>query len=202
LEVTVFDDLITQRPPPPNRIRGCDGDMECHLTVGAVILAFAMHLLRTMPGLNQVLVHPDGEHAKRFDFEGWLKRRGFVRTSSLGKTAFGGTYSSSTGQTIIVNPSSGRGDVSAEIGASSIVAECKGGIINTKHAGQQSRLRRGLCEAVGLLLASPAIEGRRQVAVVPHTRVTENLAKLMASRVRAAGINIALVDGRGNVCDV
>jgi hypothetical protein len=167
----MFDDLITQRPPPPNRIKGCDGDLECHLSEGAVMMAFAMHLLRTVPGLTTVQVHPDGEHAKQFEFEGWLQRRGFSRETPLGKTAFGGTYSSpATGQTIVVNPSSGRGDVTAEVDGLSIVAECKGGIINTKHPGQQSRLRRGLCEAVGLLLASPLIEGRRQVAVVPHTR--------------------------------
>jgi hypothetical protein len=165
-------------------------------------VAFAMHLLRTVPSLAQVSIHPDGEHAKQFDFEGWLQRRGFSKKSLLGKTAFGGTYTSSTGQTIVVNPSSGRGDVSAEIDGSSIVAECKGGIINTKHPGQQSRLRRGLCEAVGLLLASPVVEGRRQIAVVPHTRVTENLAKLMAPRVSAAGIEIALVDGNGHVSDI
>lgn len=198
----MLDDLITQRPPPPNRIKGCDGDMECHLSEGAVMVAFAMHLLRTVPSLAQVSIHPDGEHAKQFDFEGWLQRRGFSKKSLLGKTTFGGTYTSSTGHTIVVNPSSGRGDVSAEIDGSSIVAECKGGIINTKHPGQQSRLRRGLCEAVGLSLASPVVEGGRQVAVVPHTRITENLARSMAKRVRAAGIEIALVDGRGNVSDI
>jgi hypothetical protein len=37
-----------------------------------------------------------------------------------------------------------------------------------RHGIAQSRLRRGLCETVGLLLASPVIEGRRQFAVVPH----------------------------------
>jgi hypothetical protein len=198
----MFDDLITRRLPPPNRLRSCDGDLECHLTEGAVMLAFAMHLLRTVPGLAQVKIHPDGEHAKGFDFEGWLKKRGFFKTSSFGKTTFGGVYSSSTGHSIVVNPASGRGDVSAEIDGQSIVAECKGGIVNTRHPGQQSRLRRGLCEAVGLLLASPALDGRRQFAVVPHTRVTENLARLMAPRARTAGIEIALVDDRGSVRDI
>ena len=48
----MLDDLITQRPPPPNRIKGCDGDMECHLSEGAVMVAFAMHLLRTVPSLS------------------------------------------------------------------------------------------------------------------------------------------------------
>jgi hypothetical protein len=63
--------------------------------------------------------------------------------------------------------------------ASRTTPECKGGIINTKHPGQQSRLRRRLCEAIGLSLASPRSEGRRQFAVVPLTKVTENLARRM-----------------------
>jgi hypothetical protein len=92
--------------------------------------------------------------------------------------------------------------VVADIGDISIVAECKGGVINTKHAGQLSRLRQGLCETVGLSLASPIVEGRRQFVVVPRTRVTESLARRMVARANATGIEIALVDGTGNVVDV
>ncbi len=47
------------------------------------------------------------------------------------------------GQTIIVNPKSGLGDVLADIEGRSYVAECKGGVINSKHAGQLFRLRKG-----------------------------------------------------------
>jgi hypothetical protein len=75
------------------------------------------------------------------------------------------------------------------------VAECKGGVINSKHSGQLSRLRKGLCEAVGLSLATETVEGRRQFAVVPKTATTAALAKKMAARARAAGIEIALVNG-------
>jgi hypothetical protein len=82
----------------------------------------------------------------------------------------------------------------------SIVAECKGGIVNTRHAGQTSRLRKGLCEAVGLLMARE--KGGRQVAVVPNTETTFRLAKRLAPRARDAGIDIALVDERGRVVDV
>jgi hypothetical protein len=166
------------------------------------MVAFAMHLLRTAPALREVSIHPDGEHGKRFDFQGWLGRRGFTLKSPMGKTSYGGTYCAPDGRTIIVNPSSGRGDVVAEGEGTSVVAECKGGIINTRHAGQLSRLRQGLCEVVGLSLASPPVEGRRQFVVVPRTKVTENLARRMAGRAGAAGIEIALVDGRGNVFDV
>jgi hypothetical protein len=198
----MFDDLITQRAPPPNRVGMCDGEHEQHLPEGAVMVAFAMHLLRTVPGLSEVLIYPDGEHGKRFDFTGWLSKRGFVMTSGLGKTAYGGTYANADGKTIVINPSSGRGDVVVESDGMRIVAECKGGIVNTRHAGQLSRLRQGLCEVIGLSLATPLVEGRRQFAVVPRTRVTETLAGRMAARAQSAGIEIALVDARGNVFDV
>jgi hypothetical protein len=166
------------------------------------MVAFAMHLLRNVPGLRQVSIHPDGEHGKRFDFQGWLGRRGFTMSAPSGTTTYGGTYTSTADQAIVVYPRSGRGDVVANGEGFSIVAECKGGIINTRHAGQVSRLRQGLCETVGLSLASAQTEGRRQFAVVPHTSATENLARRMAKRAKAAGIEIALVDGRGNVFEV
>ncbi len=198
----MFEDLITHRTPPPKRLAACDGDMEHQFSEGAVMLAFAMHLLRTVAGLKAVSIHPDGEHGKRFDIRAWLLKRGFEFTSRMGKTAYGGTYSSASGQTVVVNPSPGRGDVVAEVEGMSIVAECKGGVINTKHSGQISHLRQGLCETLGLSLATPVVEGRRQFVVVPRTRVTEALAQRMAFRARSAGIEIALVDGHGNVFDV
>jgi hypothetical protein len=184
----MFDDLVTHRAPPPNRIGTCEGDTEWHLPEGAVIMAFAMHLLRTVPGLREVSVHPDGEHGKRFDFQGWLGKRGFALKAAAGKTSYGGTYASPDGQTVIVNPSSGRGDVAAAGEGFRIVAECKGGIINTRHPGQLSRLRQGLCETVGLSLASPAVDKRRQFAVVPRTKVTESLARRLFIRATAGDI--------------
>ena len=72
----MFDDLITHRAPPPNRLGSCEGEHEQHLAEGAVMVAFAMHLLRTVPGLHAVSIHPNGEHGKRFDFQGWLGKRG------------------------------------------------------------------------------------------------------------------------------
>lgn len=107
-----------------------------------------MHLLRTQ-GVRDVRIHSDGEHGKQFDFAGWLERRIFTKISSLGSTAYGGVYRNALGQTITVNSNSGLGDVVAEVGDHIIVAECKGGIINTRHPGQVSRLYKGLCETVG-----------------------------------------------------
>ena len=82
----MFDDLITHRAPPPNRVGQCDGGQEQHLPEGAVMVAFAMHLLHTVPGLRMVSIHPDGEHGKRFDFQAWLGRRRFTMMAPLGTT--------------------------------------------------------------------------------------------------------------------
>lgn len=194
-----FEDLVTALGPPPNRIGKADGDHEHHLYEGAVMVAYAMHLLRTQ-GAQHVRIHPDGEHGKQFDFSGWLERRQFQKVSAIGTTAYGGVYEHSAGQMITVNPRSGLGDVVAVIGTHVISAECKGGIINTRHSGQVSRLYKGLCETVGMLMATPT-QGR-QVAVVPFTASTLRLAERLAPRCAIAGIEIALVGGRGEVMDV
>jgi hypothetical protein len=167
-----------------------------------VILAFGLHLLRTIPGLLRVALHPDGEHAKSFCFPEALARRGFAKSSSTGRTAYGGVYAHPDGRMILVNPASGRMDVLADHGALSVGAECKGGIINTKHPGQNSRLRKGLCEAVGLLLSKELNPDQRQFAVVPRTTVTETLAARLAARGAKAGISIALVSADGNVQEI
>lgn len=198
-QIVDFDDLVQEVAPPPNRVGKCQGDYERHLPEGAVMVAYAMHLLRTTSAA-EVLVHPDGEHGKRFDFSGWLARQGFERTTRTGTAGYAGRYVRADGRAIVVNPVSGKGDVVADLGGTSISAECKGGIINTRHPGQVSRLYKGLCETVGLLLAvaSPG----RQVAVVPHTEGTHRLALRLAPRCAAAGIEIALVGGCGEIFDV
>ena len=183
----MHEDLITLRAAPPKRAARCEGGIEHHLTEGAVMLAFAMHLLRTVAGVKEIAIHPDGEHGKRFDFEGWLGKHGFRKISGTGKTSYGGTYRSEAGETLIIHPASGRGDVVAKCGSGlTWIAECKGGIINTRHPGQVSRLRKGLCEAVGLSLARAVEDSTRQFAVVPHTRATEEFGRRMA-RARPRG---------------
>src|ERR1700722_8791936 len=101
-----FDDPIRELASPPNRVDKCTGDREHHLYEGAVMVAFAMHLLRTT-STKEVLIHPDGEHGKRFDFAGWLGKRGFERTSRGGLTEYGGSYTLPDGRRIVVNPASG-----------------------------------------------------------------------------------------------
>ena len=192
-----FDDLVVPKAPPQSRASKANAEHEHHLYEGAVMLAFAMHLLRTEP-TSEVCIHPDGEHGKQFDFTGWLERRGFSLQERMGKTSYGGRYRDKEGRVIVINPKSGQGDVKAKVGGEMLSAECKGGIINTKHCGQVSRLRRGLCEAVGLLMDTPPAQGR-QVAVVPYTEVTCRLANCMALRCASVGIEIALVKSRGEV---
>lgn len=194
----MYDDLIVELDPPTSRRGKCEGK-ECHLTEAAVMLAYGMHLLRTVSKLQKVELHPDGEHGKRFEIVEWLSARGFVLKEPRGTTAYCGTYRDGQ-QTIVVASTPGKGDVVAQTDDGTIVAECKGGIINTRHAGQLSRLRRGLCEAVGLLMTRE--KGGRQVAVVPKTQTTMKLAQKLAPRARDAGIEIALVDERGRVFDV
>lgn len=194
-----FEDLVTALSPPPNRVGKSDGEHEHHLYEGAVMVAYAMHLLRTQD-TRHVRVHPDGEHGKQFDFAAWLLRRDFIKVSSVGTTSYGGTYRNAAGQKITVNPKSGLGDVVAEVGSHVISAECKGGIINTRHPGQMSRPYKGLCETVGMLMATPS-QGR-QIAVVPFTESTLRLAERLAPRCALAGIEIALVGSRGEVRDV
>jgi hypothetical protein len=174
----VFDDLIVELDPPTNRRGKCEGK-ERHLTEAAVMLAYGMHLLRTVPKLQKVELHPDGEHGKRFEIAQWLSARGFVLNEPQGTTAYCGTYRNDQ-QVIVVTSTPGKGDVVAQTDDGMVVAECKGGIVNTSHAGQKSRLRKGLCEAVGLLMARE--KGERQVAVVPNTETTLKLARKLISR--------------------
>lgn len=194
-----LDDLIHELAAPPNRRGKHIGEFEHHFYEGAVMVAFAMHLLRT-EATREVSIHPDGTHGKQFDFKRWLKGQGFTLTTPTGSTAYGGHYTRPDGAVIVIHPKSGLGDVSATLPRSTLAAECKGGVINSRHAGQVSRLYRGLCETVGLLMASPS--PGRQVAVVPYTEQTLKLAKRLKPRCVQAGIEIALVKSGGEVIDV
>jgi hypothetical protein len=149
-----FDDLISECAPPPNRRGKQDGENEHRFYEGAVMVAYAMHLFRT-EATSQVAIHPDGMHGKQFDFLAWLERQGFKQVSRSGSTKYAGVFIHNDGRKLVVDPTSGKGDVVATVGSMIISAECKGGIINTRHSGQKSKLYRGLCETVGLLLGDP-----------------------------------------------
>lgn len=190
-----FDDLIVERSPTAGAPAS---EIDRHFYEGAVMLAYTMHLLRTEP-VREVKIHPDGQHARQVDFPGWLAKRGFHRIASA-RTSFAGTFENVEGRRIVVHPQSGLSDVTAEANGIVIEAECKGGAVQTRHPGRLSRLDKSLCEIVGRLMSKPAVG--RQVAVMPRTDVTLRLARKLAIRCAAAGIEIALVGPRGDVQDV
>jgi len=189
-------DLITLRKPPPNRVGKADGGLEKHFTEPAVMLAYMEHLMEEHSELDGIEIHPDGEHGKQFNIRAWLEHRGYKLVEPQGRTAYGGRYRNGD-RSVLVSLHSGQGDVVAQLNRTKIVAECKGGIINTKHPGQKSKLRRGLCEAVGHLM-SRENAGEKQYAVVPLTDDTQRLAEQMRPRCRKVGIEIVLIreDGR------
>lgn len=51
-------------------------------------------------------------------------------------------------------------------------------------------------------MTSEVIDGKRQFVMVPKAPASEALARKISARCRNAGIEIALVDGRGNVFEV
>jgi hypothetical protein len=190
-----FDDLIVERPATA----GAPVDQpDRHFYEGAVMLAYAMHLLRTEP-VREVRIHPDGQHAHQVDFPGWLEKRGFRRVAAA-RTAFAGAFEDAEGRRIIIHPRSGVSDVTAEANGVRIEAECKGGAVETRHPGRLPKLDKGLCEIVGRLMTKPL--GSRLVAVMPRTEVTLRVGRKLAPRCATAGIRIALVGPRCDVEDV
>ncbi|MBB5064109.1 hypothetical protein [Granulicella mallensis] len=186
---------IDSRDAPEKRSKFCDDGVEHHFTEAAIMIAFAMYLFDE--GASEVTIHPDGEHVKRHDLLQTLHAKGFVMVSSTGSTNYGGCYKRDL-HLLTVSPRPGLGDVTALLNEKQVVAECKGGITNTKHAGQTSHLRKGLCEVIGQLMSrDPGHE--RHIAVVPDTLTTRSLATKMRSRAARAGIEIALVTATGNV---
>ena len=108
-----FEDLVTALEPPPNRVGKSDGAHEHHLYEGAVMVAYAMHLLRTEGARASASIPTASMESSSTSRAGWCGE-GFAKVSSLGSTAYGGIYRNREGQTITVNPRSGLGDVVAE----------------------------------------------------------------------------------------
>jgi hypothetical protein len=136
-------------------------------------------------------------HMMGFDIPGWVASRGFSRTATTGRTQTSGTFRRND-QTLIVHSRPGLGDIVCQLNGVRVEIEAKGGCLNTRHAGQLSRLRKGLQEAVGQLLGSPNV-GARLIAAVPRHVETEKVAERLLPRCRRVGIEIALVDGDGSV---
>lgn len=190
-----LQNLVLVKESPEKRLAKAEGGIEQHMSEAAVMLAFAMHLFYL--GAGKVSIHPDGEHGKRFEIQAWLVAHGFIWGHGWGTTSYAGQYSNGN-RILEVHVKPGYGDVVAMIEGRSVIAECKGGIINTRHAGQVSRLRKGLHEATGQLLARSG-DGEINIAVVPSTITTRDLATKMSQRANRAGIAIALVSATGAV---
>lgn len=148
-------------------------------------------------GAAKVWMYPDGMHAKQFDICGWLTNEGFEKVTANGTTRVAGMYSLEQ-QTLVVEFNPGHGDVVADVDGCRVVVEAKGGILNTRHPGQKSKLRRHLFEAIGMLLDGPA-DADRLIAAVPRHAVTETIAHRIARRCGEAGIEIALISEEGDV---
>jgi hypothetical protein len=187
--------FLTKHFPPEGRRKYCENGIELKLSEAAVQLAFAFYLLEHPSGGLTVEIFPDGEHAKRFDIPKFLVQRGFRHTVSIGATAYGGRYENGP-KTLVVNPKSmhGRGDVVGELAG----AECKGGIVNSKHSGALSKVRSGFNELIGQTMPME-LDGSRHVAVAPRTPSSELQAARLRDRCSAAGIEIALVSEDGTV---
>jgi len=163
----------------------------------AVMLAVAEWLFSR--GATEVRAHPDGLHMKDFDMPGWLEGRGFRRVSTTGKRGVSGTFERGS-QQITIHSKPGLGDVVATLDGVEVEVETKGGVINSRHPGRLSRLRKGLHEAVGQLMASPRGEGQL-IAAVPSHPETLKVAEKLRERCSRVGITLALIerDGRVNV---
>lgn len=191
--------IVKQKAPPKRQSKVLNG-IEWKMPEAGVMLAFAFYLLDQPNSSGKVEIHPDGEHGKRFDIRGWLEKAGFELVAPMGSTTYGGSYSRGN-QSISVDLRPGIGDVVGKIGGITIVAEAKGGIVNSKHAGQVSRLRSGLREIIGTLMGRPG-DGERNIAVVPYHSETEKWGARLAPRCAKAGIEIALVHQDGGIAFV
>ena len=119
--------FVTNYEPPIKRRAFAEGGVERRLTEPAVMLAFAFHLLECATEEALVTIHPDGEHAKIFEIAPFLAGCGFERIENLGRTMYGGRYVRGK-HALIVNPTSGKGDVVGEVDGRRVIAECKGGV--------------------------------------------------------------------------
>ena len=175
--------FVTRHKAPDKRATyvAADNGMEFKLTEGAVQIAVALAFLADPESCGCAEIYPDGEHAKRFPIRQFLIERGFRHTEMLGTKEYGGVYVQGDTR-LTVNPKAmhGRGDVVSAIGGVTIRAECKGGTINSKHSGVQSRLRSGFAELIGQAMAMEE-NGDRHVIAMPLTDLTEK----QADRLRA-----------------
>ena len=187
--------FVVEKIAPPKRFGKHEGHYERHIPEILVMLAAAEWAFGA--GSEDVSIHPDGMHFKDFDLPNWLRNRAFVQETFTGTSNKTGRFRRGR-QVLVVHSRSGLGDVIASIGTRKLEFEAKGGCINSIHAGQLSKLRKGLHEAVGQLMATPRNDAEL-IAVVPSHKQTRRLAEKLARRCRLVGIEIALVEEDGEL---
>lgn len=185
--------FLVAKEPPPNRVGKHLDTHELHMPELLVMIAAAEWLFKL--GVNEVRIHPDGMHLKDIDVDAFLVPRRFERRSATGRSKKTGEFKRNN-QTLILHSLPGLGDVVGLLNGTEIEIETKGGCVNSKHAGQLSKLRKGLSEAVGQAMASPR-NGVRLIAVVPRHTETQKLAERLVHRCHLAGIEIGLVSEDG-----
>ena len=84
-----------------------------------------------------------------------------------GTTIYGGTYQLDH-QTVNVTLKPGVGDIVAEIGGRTLIAECRGGVVNTRHAGQQ--VEKGAVRSGRLTNGTPSEQRTSCCGGACHTR--------------------------------
>lgn len=186
--------------PSAKRAAFAEGGVERRMYEAAVMIAVARYLIEQQHFHGQpgsVFIHPDGQHDAQFSFVDCLRMIKFERVEAMGRTKFGGRYVSGEDE-IVVFPKSGLGDVTADVGGRRVIAECKGGTLNSRHAGIQSRARTSLSELIGQLMVL-SDDGSRQIAVRPWSRQSQDLAERLAPRCAKVGIEIALVHEEGSL---
>ena len=189
--------FIEKRLPPENRVGKCEGDEEHHLPEIAVMLACADWLMAQ--GATKISVHPDGMHLKTDFVWHWTKARGFQKIRQLGRTQAGGEYISN-GRHLTILPKPGLGDVISELDGVQIEIEAKGGCINSRHAGQLSKLRQSIQTAIGQLMCSRSTADRL-IAAVPDHSETRVWAQRILPRCKKVGIEILLVSSDGSIIE-
>lgn len=133
-----------------------------------------------------------------FDIIGYLTWAGWAQDKAgTGRNAWATLYHRGHA-TLRVHSRSGQGDVEATVNGRRIIAECKKGPLTKKPGSPEYPL---LTTAIGQALLFDAKETDLVVAAVPDTPAFRRIAELWRNRprLRASGIEVALVSRSGNV---
>lgn len=168
-----------------------------------VSLRLAFYLSTKITSGSEISVAIDGAQVQVggreiFPIVEFLISEHWTQTRQEGRNLWQGSYER-RGRIIVIHARPGGGDVVANIGQRTVVAECKGGpLIKKPGSKEYPKLR----EAIGQLMTAPEIRpGDFPVAVVPATTTFRRLVSKWASRplILRSGLSFALVSRDGTV---